>query len=263
MNVRISGSRILLTGATGGLGKGLARALRAHGAELILTGRRVEVLESLAAEIGAMPIAADLSSPSDVTRLLDEAGPVDILISNAGLTAVGPVVDFSEEEIARTVDVNLVTPILLSRAVTPQLVGRGRGHIVLIGSMGGRTASKGSAMYNSTKFGLRGFALAHRQDLHGTGVGVSIVEPTFVSDAGMYADSGVALPKGVRTVSPDDVTRAVIRGIEKNVDEIVVAPIEQRIQASLALVAPSVDARLQRVFGVSDVFGKYPGVTKR
>lgn len=258
-----SGSRILLTGATGGLGEGLARALRAQGAELILTGRRVEALESLAAEIGATSIAADLSIPADVARLLDEAGPVEILINNAALSAVGPVVDCSEEEIARAVDVNLVAPILLSRAVTPQLVGRGRGHIVFIGSLGGRTASKGSSIYNSTKFGLRGFALAHRQDLHGTGVGVSIVEPTFVSDAGMYADSGAALPKGVRTVSPDDVTRAVIRSIEKNVDEIVVAPLEQRIQASLALIAPSVDARLQRAFGVSDVFGSYPGVTKR
>ncbi|MFG2779084.1 SDR family NAD(P)-dependent oxidoreductase [Streptomyces prunicolor] len=263
MNVRLSGSRVLLTGATGGLGSGMARALRAHGAELILTGRRVEALERLAAETGARSIAADLSVPAEVTRLLDEAGPVDILINNAGLSGVGPVVGFSEEEIARTVDVNLLTPILLTRAVTPQLVGRGRGHIVLIGSMGGRTASKGSSLYNSTKFGLRGFALAHRQDLHGTGVGVSIVEPTFVSEAGMYADSGVALPKGVRTVSPGEVTRAVIRGIEKNIDEIVVAPIEQRIQASLGLVAPSVDARLQRVLGVSDVFGKYPGVTKR
>jgi short-subunit dehydrogenase len=263
MNVRLSGSRVLLTGATGGLGSGMARALRAHGAELILTGRRVEALERLAAETGARSIAADLSVPAEVTRLLDEAGPVDILINNAALSAVGPVVDFSEEEIARTVDVNLLTPILLTRAVTPQLVGRGRGHIVLIGSLSGRTASKGSALYNSTKFGLRGFALAHRQDLHGTGVGVSIVEPTFVSEAGMYADSGVALPKGVRTVSPDEVTRAVIRSIEKNVDEIVVAPVEQRIQASLALVAPSVDARLQRAFGVSEVFGKYPGVTKR
>jgi short-subunit dehydrogenase len=241
----------------------MARALRAQGAELILTGRRVEALERLAAEIGATSIAADLSSPAEVTRLLDEAGPVDVLISNAGLSGVGPVVDLSEEEIARTVDVNLVIPILLARAVTPQLVGRGRGHIVLIGSMGGRTASKGSSLYNSTKFGLRGFALAHRQDLHGTGVGVSIVEPTFVSDAGMYADSGASLPKTVRTVSPDDVSRAVIRSIDKNVDEIVVAPIEQRIHASLGLVAPSVDARLQRVFGISEVFGTYPGVTKR
>ncbi|MDV9174148.1 SDR family NAD(P)-dependent oxidoreductase [Streptomyces sp. W16] len=263
MNVRLSGSRILLTGATGGLGSGMARELRARGAELILTGRRMDALERLAAEIGATTIAADLSVPADVTRLLDEAGPVDILISNAGLSAVGQVVDFSEEEITRALDVNLVTPILLARAVTPQLVGRGRGHIVLIGSLAGRTASKGSALYNSTKFGLRGFALAHRQDLYGTGVGVSIVEPTFVSDAGMYADSGVELPRGVRTVSPDDVTRAVIRSIEKNVDEIVVAPLEQRIQASLALVAPSVDARLQRMFGVSEVFGTYPGVTKR
>ena len=261
--MKLSGSRILLTGATGGLGEGLARALRAHGAELILTGRRVNVLESLAVEIDAASIAADLSNPADLTRLLDEAGPIDILINNAALPAVGSVVDFTEGEISRAVDVNLVAPILLSRGVTPQFVERGSGHIVLIGSTAGRTASKGSSMYNATKFGLRGFALAHRQDLNGTGVGVSIVEPTFVSDAGMYADSGVELPRGVRTVSPDDVSKAVIRSIEKNIGEIVVAPLEQRVLASLALVAPAVDARLQQAFGVDAVFASHSGVTKR
>jgi short-subunit dehydrogenase len=237
--------------------------LRAHGAELVLTGRRVEVLEGLAAEVGATPIAADLSNPADIARLLDEAGAIDVLVNNAALPAVGPVVDFTEDEAARALAVNLLAPILLSRAVTPGFVSRGSGHIVLIGSMAGRTASRGSSMYNATKFGLRGFALAHRQDLHRTGVGVSIVEPTFVSDAGMYADSGTELPRGVRTVSPEDVSRAVIRGIEKNVGEIVVAPNEQRVQASLALVAPSVDARLQRAFGLDEVFASHSGATKR
>lgn len=261
--MEIDGARILLTGATGGLGEGLARALRIRGADLVLTGRRVEVLDELAAEVGAESIAADLSSADDVARLLEEAGPIDVLVNNAALPAVGPVVDFSEEEIARAIDVNLLAPILLSRAVTPRFVERGHGHIVLIGSLAGRAASKGSSMYNATKFGLRGFALAHRQDLHGTGVGVSLVEPTFVSGAGMYGDSGVELPKGVRTASPKDVSRAVIRAVEKDLAEIVVAPVEQRAQASLALIAPSLDARLQRAFGVDEIFASHSGVTQR
>jgi short-subunit dehydrogenase len=261
--MNIHGSRILLTGATGGLGEGLARALRIRGAELVLTGRRIEVLHDLAAEIGAVSIAADLSQAEDVARLLDEAGPIDVLINNAALPAVGPVVDFTEAEIARAIDVNLVAPILLSRTVTPQFIERGHGQIVLIGSLAGRAASKGSSMYNATKFGLRGFALAHRQDLHGTGVGVSLVEPTFVSGAGMYGDSGVDLPKGVRTASPRDVSRAVVRAIEKDVAEIVVAPMEQRVQATLALIAPSLDARLQRAFGVDEIFASHRGVAQR
>ena len=244
--MNIHGSRILLTGATGGLGEGLARALRIRGAELVLTGRRVEVLQGLASEIGAVSIAADLSRAED-----------------AALPAVGPVVDFTEAEIARAIDVNLLAPILLSRAVTPQFIERGYGHIVLIGSLAGRAASKGSSMYNATKFGLRGFALAHRQDLHGTGVGVSLVEPTFVSGAGMYGDSGVELHKGVRTASPRDVSKAVIRAVEKDVAEIVVAPVEQRAQAALALIAPSWDARLQRAFGVDEIFASHGGVTQR
>ena len=79
-------------------------------------------------------------------------------------------------------------------------------------------------MYNATKFGLRGFALAHRDDLHGTGVGISVVEPGFVSDAGMFADSGMPLPKGVKAVPPEKVAAKVVRAIDKDLGEVMVAP---------------------------------------
>jgi NADP-dependent 3-hydroxy acid dehydrogenase YdfG len=125
--------------------------------------------------------------------------------------------------------------------------------------MAGRNTSRGAAIYNTTKFAIRGFALAHRQDLHGTGVGVSVVEPTFVSEAGMFVDSGAPLPTGVRTVTPDDVARAVIRSIENDVAEIVVAPIEQKLQSAIGLVAPSVNAWLQRTIGIDDVFAADAG----
>ncbi|HSI25795.1 MAG TPA: SDR family NAD(P)-dependent oxidoreductase, partial [Aeromicrobium sp.] len=177
MTQTLNGARVLLTGATGGIGHAIARALKARGAELILTGRRTELLDALASDIGATTMAADLSDADDVTRLMKEVGEIDVLVANAALPGVGALIDFTEEQVDRALDVNLRVPIILSRWATEQMLPRGRGHIVLIGSLAGRATSPLTSMYNTTKFGLRGFALAHREDLRGTGVGVSIVEP--------------------------------------------------------------------------------------
>ena len=97
----------------------------------------------------------------------------------------------------------------MTKAVLPQMLARGHGHVVYIGSVSGITASPGSSLYNATKFGLRGFSNALRQDLYGTGVGVSIVMPGFVRGAGMAVEGGIIeqLPPGVRTVTPEKVAR--------------------------------------------------------
>ena len=166
MTVNLNGARVLLTGATGGIGHAIARALHARGAELILTGRRTDVLEELAAEVGGTTIACDLSDATAVTRLMAEVGDIDVLVANAALPAVGAIADYTEDDIDRDLDVNLRAPIVLTRWATQQMLPRGRGHIVLIGSISGRATSPLSSMYNATKFGIRGFALAHRDDLH-------------------------------------------------------------------------------------------------
>lgn len=264
MAVQLRGARVLLTGATGGIGAAIARVLHARGAEVILTGRRVDILDELAAQIHGTAIAADLSDAAQVRDLLEKAGPIDVLVNNAALPATGAVAAFTEDQLDQALDVNLRAPIMLTRAVTPDLVKRGDGHIVFIGSMAGRNTSRGAAVYNTTKFAIRGFALAHRQDLHGTGVGVSVVEPSFVSEAGMFVDSGASLPFGIRTVTPDAVARAVIRSIEKDEAEIVVAPVEQKLQSAVGLVAPSLSAWVQRALGVDKVFsGESGGSRKR
>jgi short-subunit dehydrogenase len=263
MTVNLNGARVLLTGATGGIGHAIARALRARGAELILTGRRTDVLEELAAEVDGTVIAADLADAVAVTDLMAKAGDIDVLIANAALPGVGLLTDFTETQVDRALDINLRAPIILSRWATEQMVPRGRGHIVLIGSIAGRAASPQTSMYNATKFGLRGFALAHRDDLHGTGVGVSIVEPGFVSDAGMFVESGMELPKGARTVSPEDVARVVVRSIDKDLGEVMVAPIEIKVLSGLSLVAPRVNSAIQRRLGAADIIAGHSGDEKR
>jgi uncharacterized protein len=246
----VSGN-VLLTGATGGIGHAIARAFAARGATLILTGRRPEVLEPLAGELGARAFACDLSRRDDVERLASEAreAAIDVLIANAAMPASGLLTELTEEQVDRMLDVNLRAPVALAHALAPEMVGRGRGHMVFISSMSGKAAAPASSLYSATKFGLRGFALGLREDLRPHGVGVSTVFPGFIRDAGMYADTGIKLPPGVGTRSPDDVAAAVIRSIERNRAEIDVAPASVRLGASFASLAPQTAAAVSRRFG--------------
>lgn len=247
--MQISGSTVLLTGATGGIGQAIARALKQHDAELILTGRRVDVLEPLAAELGARTLAVDLSVAAEVDRLVREAGEVDILLANAALPGAGRLDSFTMEEIDRALDVNLRAPIALAHALVPAMVKRRSGHLLFMSSLAGKAATPRTSMYNATKYGLRGFAAALRAELREDGVGVSTVFPGFIRDAGMFADSGVKLPTGVGTRTPEDVAKAVVTAIERNHGEVDVAPVSMRVGAIFSGVAPDIAAAFTRRVG--------------
>jgi short-subunit dehydrogenase len=162
-----------------------------------MTGRRADVFESLASETGATVVVADLADRSDVSRMLECAATVDILVSNAALPATGPLDDFTVEEIDRALDVNLRAPILLARAAANGMVKRGRGHIVFVSSMAAKTAGPSVGLYAATKAGLRALAFSMREDLRPTGVGVSVICPGPISEAGMWADAGLDEPQFV------------------------------------------------------------------
>jgi short-subunit dehydrogenase len=247
--MEISGSKVLLTGATGGLGQAIARALSAKGAQLIITGRRVDVLEPLAAELDARALAVDLGKTAEVDRLLSEAGELDILVANAALPGSGKLDSLTLDQIDQALDVNLRAPIALTHALAPQMVARGHGHLLFMSSLSGKAATAGSSIYNATKFGLRGFAGAMRAELHGTGVGVSAVFPGFIREAGMFADAGVKLPTGVGTRSPEDVAKAVVGAIQRNRGEVDVAPIALRVGSAFAGLAPELSATVTRKSG--------------
>jgi len=253
--LRIAGARALLTGASGGIGAAIARGLDSAGAELVLSARRTDALEALRGELGGRPRLepADLAEPGAALELAVRAGRVDLLVANAALLASGPLDGFTAEEIDRAIEVNLRVPAQLARALVPAMRERGSGHLVFIGSLNGRVATAGSSLYSATKFGLRGLAGGLREDLHGTGVGVSVVSPSFVSEVGMYAETGVELPRGVRTVTADDVARAVIRAVERNRGEIDVAPLALRLGARAAELAPGPTAALQRKLGSHEI----------
>jgi short-subunit dehydrogenase len=249
--VEISGRRALVTGATGGIGRAIAKALHERGAQVVVTGRRAEVLEELAGELRERVevVAADLCDAAAVRELAERAAPVDLLVANAALPGSGHVLDYSDDEIDRAIDVNLRAPIQLARAVVPGMVERGAGHCVFISSISGKVALSGSAIYSATKFGIRAFAFGLRDDLLGTGVSTTTVFPGFIKDAGMWAETGLKLPPGVGARSPEQVAAAVVKGIERDRAEIDVAPFGLRSGAKLWPLAPRLVAGATRRTG--------------
>jgi short-subunit dehydrogenase len=250
--MNLGGRTVLVTGASGGLGQTIARTLARRGADLVLTARRVEVLEPLAAEIGGRVVACDLSDRDAVPRLVDEAGPVDVLVAGAANPGSGRIESFTPEEIDRALDVNLRAPMLLARLMCEGMAERGGGHIVFISSLSGKAGSVRTSIYAATKFGLRGFAQSLREDLRPHGVGVSTIFPGFIRDAGMFAEAGAKLPGYVGTKTPEDVAAAVVSAIERNRAEVDVAPLRLRIGTTLASLVPEVAATVQRKLGADD-----------
>ena len=247
--MEIAGASVLLTGASGGIGEAIARELAGRGARLVLSGRRGDVLEELAGELDARAIAADLADEGQVTHLAHDAGEVDILVANAALPAAGRIEGFTLEQVDRALDVNLRAPIVLAHALLPGMLARHRGHLVFISSIAGKTTVPGDPLYHASKYGMRGFAAALRQDLHGSGVGVSCIFPGFIRDAGIFADSGARLPRGTGTRSPLDVARGAADAIEHDRGEVDVASVSQRAGVVIAGLAPELTAAFVRRAG--------------
>jgi short-subunit dehydrogenase len=256
--VDLEGKRVLLSGATGGIGQAIAEELAGRGARLILSSRRQAELEELARSLpgeadGHQVLTADLAEAGAAEKLVEDAGDVDALVANAALPASGKLDDFSSTEVHRAIRVNFESPILMARALSPKLVSKGEGHLVFISSLAGKVGSPRSALYSSTKFGLRGFAFGLREDMRPHGVGVSIVSPGFVRGAGMWADADVEPPPMIGTTTPAKVARAVARAIERNRNEITVAPRRQRFLAEIGYRHPEFAARLQQRGGAERI----------
>lgn len=243
----LSGKTVLLTGATGGLGRAIAEGLAGRGARLVLSSRKEAELEELAGSLpadGHRAVVCDLAEPGEGERLVAEAGELDALVANAGLPGTGRLDTFSQEEIGRALRVNLESPIRMTRDLLPAWQERGSGHFVYVSSISGFVATARASIYAATKFGLRGFALCLREDLRNSGIGVSVITPGAIREAGMFADSGARPPAGLGTGTPEQVAKAVVEAIERNRSEISVAPLRQRALARFAMMAPELSGKI-------------------
>jgi short-subunit dehydrogenase len=180
----LTGEVAIVTGASSGIGAATAWELGRRGATVVLAARRVGLLEAQVRsirEVGgeAIAIPADMADGSDVTMLAERTlaafGRVDVLVNNAGAFWSTSLASSSPDQIARLAQVNLIGAMLLTRAVLPGMLERRHGAIISVGSLSGRVAME--PLYSATKYGLRGFSLALRRQLTGTGISVSLVSP--------------------------------------------------------------------------------------
>ena len=179
--MELTGSHVLVTGASRGVGAGLARAFASAGARVSLVARSAEAIAALAEEIDGVAVAADLLDPEQVAGLIERVegaagAPVDVLVNNAGIDLTQGLVDFDHGQLSRIAQLNLVVPMELSRQVITGMVARRRGHIVNISSMAGAAVLPGLVPYAATKAALTHFTAGLRAELRGLPVGTTVIE---------------------------------------------------------------------------------------
>jgi 3-oxoacyl-[acyl-carrier protein] reductase len=184
----LSGKTALVTGASGGIGRAIAVQLHAQGAHVVVSGTRLEALESLAAELGPRTslVAANLGDPASVDGLMQQAetaagAPVDILVSNAGLTRDGLLMRMKDEDWETVIRVNLEAYFRLSRAAMRGMMKRRWGRIIGVTSVVGVTGNPGQTNYAASKAGMIGFSKALAQEVATRNITVNCVAPGFIS----------------------------------------------------------------------------------
>lgn len=205
----LAGEVAIVTGASSGIGAATARELGARGAKVVLAARRADRLDEQVRTVQraggeALAIPTDVADATDVELLVDHAlaslGKVDVVVNNAGAGWVTPVAGSEPNAVVGLVEVNLLGAMLLTCGVLPGMLARRHGAIIFVGSLSGRVAME--PVYSATKYGIRGFALALRRQLAGTGVSVSLVSPGRI-------DTAMTRHEGGRLPGPELVARAI------------------------------------------------------
>jgi short-subunit dehydrogenase len=244
----------LVTGAGGGLGEYIARALAAEGANLALTDLPQAPVDELVAELRDRGVrvehaAADLSKGAERARLIERVsealGPIDVLVNNAGIEFGGPFVGTTEAELEAIVTVNLLAVMDLTRLVLPGMQERKRGHVVNVASLAGKTPAPHLASYSATKHGVVGFTHSLRAEHGLEPVGFSVICPVFISRVGMYGriEDQVG-PTPIGTLPPERVGEAAIRAIRDNPAELILTGPAVRPLVWLYALFPGTAAKL-------------------
>lgn len=227
--MRVAGSHVLITGATGDIGARLATRLARAGADVTCVARGRDALEALAADVGGRSVPCDLTNPDAVRELVARVeadhGPVDLLVNNAAVETTGHFADLTADELEQVVALNLLAPAELCRQVLPGMLARGHGHLVNISSLAGVATFPGLAAYGATKAGLTHLTSGLRADLRGGPVGTLAVELGPVRSQMMdriagHQPAAAAFDRVLRArlltlLDPDDVARRVVTAIEQ------------------------------------------------
>lgn len=241
----LSGKRVLVTGASSGIGRACARRFVADGARVAAWARRGERLEELRGELGdgVATDTVDVRNREAVFRAVEELasgwGVPDVLLNNAGLAAgLEPLQEGDPDDWDRMIDTNIKGLLNVTRAVLPRMIAEGRGHVINIGSTAGHPAYPKGNVYVATKFAVRGLTEALNLDVVGTPIRVSSVDPGMVetefSRVRFHGDDerAAAVYRGLEPLSPDDVADVIayVAGVPEHVNilDVVVYPTAQR-----------------------------------
>jgi NADP-dependent 3-hydroxy acid dehydrogenase YdfG len=234
LTTRLSGRTAVVTGASRGIGAGIASALAGEGVRVVMLARNEARLREAAKSLkGSIPLVCDVSNPTSVEKAAKHVkqqigdGP-DILVNNAGIFGVSIVEETTTDVFVETINTNLVGPFLFVRTFLDDMKKRKAGHIVTIGSIADRTIFTGNAAYSAAKFGLRALHEVLRAELKGSGVRTSLISPA-ATDTEMWNSVTVTDPAGKPhstrpMLDPDDVVAAVMFALTQpervNIDEL-------------------------------------------
>jgi short-subunit dehydrogenase len=254
--MNLANNRILVTGASGGIGRGVALALAKKGAVLMLGGRNQAKLEALSREIErdggqayAMPCdLAQAGAPEALARQARaELGEVDVLVNCAGTLNFNLFADESAQELETLWRINVLAPMALTRALLPSMIAQAHGRIVNVGSIFGSIAFAHFASYSASKFAMRGFSEALRRELEGSGVGVTYVAPRYTRTAlNDGAVSRMATAVNMNTDEPAWVADRIVRAIEQDRKDCYLGWPEAVFVRINAILPRWVDAALRR-----------------
>jgi len=263
-----AGQTVLVTGASGGLGTYFTTALAEQKLKLALVAYPGAGLQELCQRVKRQGgqsafLVADLRDPAQRRSVLDfvhrEFGTIDILVNNAGVEFTSCYHDLTEQDIEDILRVNLEAPMVLTRLVLPEMLQRGRGHVVNVSSLAGKAGPAYQEPYAASKAGLIAFTSSLRATYRGSGVSASVICPGFV-EAGIYEklkkQTGYSAPGLLGTSKPETVARALIRAINSDLPEVIINPLPVRPLFATSAMFPRLGEFLTRQTGAHEFFKK-------
>lgn len=253
---------VIITGASRGLGVNIAEEFAKKKANIILVARSMEGLKKTCVrvdELGgkAHAIAFDLGDVAQIRNLVEQINEltphIDVLVNNAGLEKYGYFVKYGLDDITSIINVNLVSPMELTRLLLPKMLVRKKGHIINISSLAGKLGEIYNSLYDASKGGMEMWTDALRQELHETGVKVSSVNPGGVADAGMIFNIGVKYPAFLGSCTTKGVADEVINCTTKYRSRVFVNSMPVKPLMVLNVIFPRVVDTLFRWFGMERI----------
>ena len=257
----IGGRVAVVTGASRGLGSYIAETLFDHGMKVVVSARSGDDLEAFCQRLDrngqrTLAVAADMTSAEDRGRLLDAArqhfGQIDVLVNNAGTDHPERFAEADVKRMRHMIELNLLAPMEITRAILPEMIERGSGHIVNIASVAGLAPTPFGATYSATKHAIVGFTESLRWELDGSGVSASVICPGFIREAGLFHDNTGGSTTRTATSSPQEVADAVVKAITGDKARIIVSPLLLKMGPFARAITPEIVYRAGKANGSFD-----------